>query len=155
MKPLQAFAFLLGFTLTSALLSCGHARGTFETDTAAARETMLDGYWLKARACAFAYATEKHRPINRIERPAVKIMSTEKEMLAIMAAERPLWEKPAPKTKGGKMVLCGLCSFRDKTIYVLGMDYETLAHEYGHWFFSNNCDVAEDFAQYMVKWERK
>lgn len=156
----RVIGFTLGFVITITLLAtCGCGRNLQAEQPAgdplpAPRQVMLDGVWLKAKACGIAYATEKHRPINRIERPKVVIVDSEDALLAIKKKESPGYQKPAPLKKGGRVVLSGLTVYDESTIYVLGMDYETLAHEYGHWFFGASCEVADDFAAYMVKWER-
>lgn len=141
---------LLALVLPGLLLStcgCGRNAGGAE---ATVQATMLDGYWYKVQACAYAYATEKRLPLLRIERPKVIIVQTEDELISMKQEELPKYKRPPP----GKQ-LCGLCSYRKKTLFVLGMDYETLAHEYGHWYFGASCEVADDFAAYMARFERR
>ena len=142
---------LLALVLPGLVLStCGCGRSETASVNAAVQATMLDGYWYKVQACAQDYATEKGLLLLRIERPKVVIVRTEEELIAIKREELPKYKRPPLGKK-----LCGLCSYRKKTLFVLGMDYEVLAHEYGHWYFGPSCDVAEDFEKHMAKFERR
>lgn len=110
--------------------------GADAKDVAAARAVMLEGFIQKVEAKAREYAKKRGLRLLRTDVPIVKICQSEDELLAIR-------EKDSDKAN---MVLCGLCDYKNRTIYALGMDYEVLAHEFGHWYFGSDEDRADDFA---------
>lgn len=111
---------------------------------AEAHAVMLEGFVLKVQARAKEYAAKKKLKLLRTDLPRIQICRSEEELLKIR-------EKDSDKVD---KVLCGLCDYKNRTIYSLGMDYEVLAHEFGHWYFGTDEDRADDFAWFFCEGEK-
>lgn len=114
-----------------------------DTNTSIAiRKIELEGYLQKVLAKAKEYAQREKLKLRTEEFPAIRVCQGEDELTAVKAKKNP------------NSILCGLCDYDAKTLYVLGMDYETLAHEFGHWYFGESEDRADDFAWFFCKHEK-
>lgn len=113
-------------------------------DGVAIQKVELSGYIQKVQAKAKEYALKEKLKLRTEEIPAIKVVKSEEELTAIRAKDADKMNK----------LMCGLCDYEHKTLYILNMDYEALAHEFGHWYFGTDEDRADDFAWFFCKSEK-
>lgn len=136
MFALLCLAFLIG----AVFVGCSHQTQPPETSRNA-RSTQMSGFYEKVRALALRYAAEKSVPLLNTEAPTIVVLKTHDDLAKVSGL--PL--------KSGNALLHGATIYDEKTIYVVGWDYEVLVHELGHWFLSVDCAVADDFTDYVLK----
>lgn len=87
------------------------------------------------------YAREKNCEMKTVKMPDIEIVRDSSQL-------EKLTGLPA---KVQNMQLHGACDYGANRIYSLSADFEVLAHEMGHWYFSESEDVADDFMYYVLK----
>lgn len=141
-------ARVCGLVLVAAMLhGCGPAQVKVS-----GQDVQCDGagYWDRrrltpffedVRVLAFEYARQKNISMRCERMPNVRIVRSSEEL-------EKLTGLPA---KRENQVLHGACDYSMNRIYSLSSDQEVLAHELGHWYFSDTEEIADDFMDFVRK----
>ncbi|MCW8133978.1 MAG: hypothetical protein KIS92_26770 [Planctomycetota bacterium] len=101
----------------------------------------LQPFFEDVRVLAFEYSRQKNMSMRCERMPSVMIVRSSEELEKFTGL-------PA---KRENMVLHGACDYSMNRIYSLSSDEEVLAHELGHWYFSDREEIADDFMEFVAK----